>query len=270
MIQSIDRILALLEPTDRIGVVGFANNAYEVAPLAAADGAARRLVSSRVHRLCAEGGTNIEAGLTRAAAMMPPRGDARAPGDPAPQRRRAQRRPRERRRPRRARALVPARRRRLHARLRPPAPEDLLQAISDAAAGRYHFIADPKVCEMEFAQAIGAQGDVVAEDVELALLPERGVEIARFLGKPEVRFGAGGLRIGVPDLLEGSRFLVVAEARRDPAPRGRPVEPAPRLRSATAARASGSGSSSRRRLAVDVGDAGVGHPTAAPSRPRAR
>ena len=211
VIQSIDRILTLLEPTDRIGVVGFSNNAYEVAPLAAADAANRRLVSTRAHRLCADGGTNIEAGLTRAAGMMPPRGVHERQvvlllSDGAPNVGRAS-----------AEDLTAlARSFRPNVAVStlgygPNHHEDLLQAISDAGAGRHHFIADPKVCEMELAQALGAQGDVVAEDVELTLLLEKGVEIARFLGKPEVRFGAAGLKIGVPDLLEGSRFLVVAE-----------------------------------------------------------
>ncbi len=259
VILSIDRLLTLLEPTDRVGVVGFSSNAYEVAPLALADAAARRLVSARVHRLTNDGGTNIDAGLTRAAAMMPPRGVHERQvilllSDGAPNVGRS-----------RASELAA-----LARSFRPDVSvstlgygaahnEDVLRAVSDAAAGRYHFIADPKVCELELAQALGAQGDVVAEAIELAIVPERGVEIARFLGKPEVRFGASGLKLDVPDLLDGSRFLVVAEVDVTPPREGGRWEP---CRAALAYRRSGQ----RERLvleevvAADVGELVSGHP----------
>lgn len=211
VIQSIDKLIALLDPTDRVGVVAFSDNAGEVAALTPVSAGARRLVSQRTHRLSADGGTNIEAGLRRAAAMMPPRGPHERQvvlllSDGAPNRGLA------------TGAELAALARSLRPDIGvstlgygPQHNEDLLTAISDAGAGRYHFIADPSVCALEFAQAIGAQGDVVAEAIELALHPEPGVEIARFLGKPSVRFGASGLRIDVPDLLEGARHLVVAE-----------------------------------------------------------
>jgi Ca-activated chloride channel family protein len=211
VIQSIDRLLALLEPTDRIGVVAFSHNAAEIAPLAAADARAKRLVSTRAHRLVAEGGTNVEAGLHGAAALLPPRGQHERQvilllSDGAPNVGLSS-----------ARELAEVAKG-----LRPDVGvstlgygaqhnEDVLRAIGAAGAGRYHFISDPRMCDLELAQAIGAQGDVVAEAIEIALFPEPGVEIARFLGGPELRFGASGLRVGVPDLLEGSRHLVAAE-----------------------------------------------------------
>ena len=222
VIQSIDRLLALLEPTDQIGVVAFSDSASEVAPLMAVDFAARRMIAGRVHRLVAEGGTNIEAGLRRAAALM----TARRPherqvvlllSDGAPNRGIAD-----------ARALGE-----LARSLRPDIGvstlgygaqhhEDVLAAISEGGAGRYHFIADPSVCALELAQAVGAQGDVVADAIELSLLLEPGVEIVRFLGQPAARFGAGGVRLDVPDLLDGARHLVVAELELHP-----PREPGP-------------------------------------------
>ncbi len=222
VVQSIDRLVALLSPTDRVAVVAFANDAAEVTPLLAADAETRRLVSSRAHRLLAEGGTNIDAGLTRAAASLPPRGVHERQvilllSDGAPNVGRA------------AAGDLAA----LARSLRPDVGvstlgygahhnEDVLRAISDAGAGRYHFISDPRVCEMEFAQAIGAQGDVVAEAIEVALFPAPGVEIARILGGAQVRFGEGGLKLGVPDLLDGSRYLVAAEIDVTP-----PREPGP-------------------------------------------
>jgi Ca-activated chloride channel family protein len=212
VIQSIDRLVALLEPADRVGVVAFANNAAEITPLLAADAEARRLVSTRCHRLVAEGGTNIDAGLTRAAAMLPARGPHERQvilllSDGAPNVGRAT-----------THELSD-----IAKSFRPDVSvstlgyghahnEDVLRAISEGGCGRYQFIADPRVCELEFAMALGAQGDVVAEAIEITLFPEPGVEITRFLNRPEVRFGAGGVKIGVPDLLDGSRFLVAAEA----------------------------------------------------------
>ena len=211
VIQSVDRLLGLLSPTDRVGLVSFSDGASEVAALMPADASARRIVNARARRLFAEGGTNVEAGLRRAAALFPARSEHERQvilllSDGAPNRGMAS-----------AGELAE-----LSRSLRPDIGvstlgygaqhnEDLLRAISDGGAGQYHFIADPAVCELEFAQAIGAQGDVVAEAIELGLAPEKGVEIVRFLGKPSVRYGGAGLRVDVPDLVEGSRRLVVAE-----------------------------------------------------------
>jgi len=211
VIQSIDRLVALLDPTDRIAVVAFADSAAEVTPLVFATPQHRRLISSRTQRLVAEGGTNIEDGLRRAAALMPPRGPHERQvililSDGAPNRGLATSKELED----------------LSRSFRPdvsisslgygPAHnDDLLMAIASAGAGRYHFIADPSVCALEFAQAIGTQGDIVAQAIAVGLTLEPGVEIARFLGKPSVRYGAAGLRVDVPDLLEGSRHGVVAE-----------------------------------------------------------
>lgn len=211
VIQSIDKLLALLDAKDRVGVVAFSDSAGEVAPLVPMSAGNRRLITQRTHRLAAEGGTNVEAGLRRAAALLPPRGAHErhailllSDGEPNQG------------------LCTPPALSELVRSLRPNIGvstlgygpkhnEDLLSALSEAGAGRYHFISDPSVCAIEFAQAIGTQGDVVAEGIELSLSPAAGVEIVRFLGKPAARFGAGGLRLDVPDLLEGARYQVVAE-----------------------------------------------------------
>jgi Ca-activated chloride channel homolog len=217
VIQSIARIAGLLDENDRLGIVAFSEGASEVAPLALVDAAARRLLTARARRLHAEGATNIEAGLQQAAKMMPARGLHERQvilllSDGAPNRGLAQ-----------ASDLAA-----LARSFRPDIAvstlgygehhhEDTLRAVADGGAGRYHFIADPAVCELELAQALGSQGDVVAEAVELTLTPADRVEIVRFLGKPEVRFGATGIRIAAPDLLCGSRHLLAAEIQITPA-----------------------------------------------------
>ncbi len=217
VIQSIVRLVDLLDETDRLGVVAFSDQASEIAPLAFVDAAAKRLIAARARRLNAEGGTNMEAGLQQAARMLPPRGPHErqailllSDGEPN-------------------RGLASAVDLAALARsFRPDVAvstlgygehhnEDLLRAVAEGGAGRYSFIADPAVCEIELAQALGAQGDIVAEAIELGITPADRVEILRFLGKPEVRFGASGLRITVPDLLEGSRHLLAAELQITPA-----------------------------------------------------
>jgi Ca-activated chloride channel family protein len=222
VVLSIDRLVALLDPTDRVAVVAFSNNATEIAPLLGAGAETRRLVSTRCHRLVAEGGTNVEAGLVKAASLLPRRGEHERQvilllSDGAPNVGRSSA----------AELAALARSFRPDVGVStlgygPTHNEDVLRGISDAGAGRYHFISDPRVCEMEFAQAIGAQGDVVAEAVELTLVPEPGVEVARFLAAPALRFGAAGIKITVPDLLEGARYAVVAEVDVTP-----PREPGP-------------------------------------------
>jgi Ca-activated chloride channel family protein len=217
VIQSIVRLVDLLDEKDRLGVVAFSEEASEVTPLCFVDAATKRLVAARARRLHVERGTNVEAGLREAARMLPPRGPHErqailllSDGEPN-------------------RGLASAVDLAALARsFRPDVAvstlgygehhnEDLLRALAEGGSGRYSFIADPAVCEIELAQALGAQGDVVAEAIELAITPADRVEILRFLGKPEVRFGASALRIAAPDLLEGSRHLLAAELQITPA-----------------------------------------------------
>ncbi|AKT38620.1 VWA domain-containing protein [Chondromyces crocatus] len=209
--RSIERLVELLEPTDRVGVAAFSDEASEVVPVARLDAEARRSISGQVHKLEAGGGTNVEAGLSLARSMMPPRGVHERQlilllSDGAPNR---------------GRVAVEE----LAAVTRGFRPEvvvstlgygahhheDVLARIADAGAGRYHFIADPAVCSVELAQALGVQGDVAAEAIELSLSPGEGVELSRFHGSRELRFGASGVRVAVPDLLHGGRAVTVAE-----------------------------------------------------------
>jgi Ca-activated chloride channel homolog len=216
VIQSIERLVGLLEPADRVGIVAFSDGASEVAALQSVEAEAKKRIVARVRRLCAEGGTHMASGLQRAAAMMPPRALHERQvilllSDGAPNRGLSS--------PKDLGALARS--------FRPDVSvstlgygahhhEDMLSSISEAGAGRYHFIADPVLCELEFAQAIGAQGDAVAEAIELTLIPGEGVEIARFLGGVEARFSAEGLKVGFPDLLDGARCLRVAEVALTP------------------------------------------------------
>jgi Ca-activated chloride channel homolog len=209
--QSIDRLVGLLEPSDRVGVVAFSDNATEVVPLRHVDAETKRLVRTRTHRLQAAGRTHVEAGLRRAAGLMPPRDLHERQiilllSDGAPN----------------VGLTSAADLGGLARTLRPAISlstlgygprhqEDILSGLATAGGGRYQFIPDPSVCELQLAQAIGAQGDVVAEAIELSLAPSEDVEIGRVLGSAPTRFGSGGLVMSLPDVLEGGRQLVVAE-----------------------------------------------------------
>src|SRR5690349_18401397 len=73
VILSIDQIIGLLEPRDRVAVVAFSEGASQISSLLPLEGDKKKLISSRVHRLKAEGATNMESGIRLAAAQLPPR-----------------------------------------------------------------------------------------------------------------------------------------------------------------------------------------------------
>src|SRR6185437_16078368 len=89
--------------------------------------------------------------------------------------------------------------------------EDILAAIGDAGGGGYEFVPDPATCARAFARALGAQADVVADAIELAIAPAEGVEVVRMLGGEATRFGRAGLTLALSDMVPGTRRVVVAE-----------------------------------------------------------
>lgn len=211
VVQSIDRMVGLLDPTDRVGVVAFSDNATEVVSVRSVTAEAKARVRARAHRLHADGHTNIESGLVRAKEMLPPRGPHERQvllvlSDGVPNRG----------------VVSPDELGTLAKSYRPDVSistlgygahhhEDTLTSICNAGGGRYHYIADPSICDFEFAHAIGTQGDVVAEGLALSLVPSPGVELVRFLGRKEARFTAQGLVLPLPDMLDGATHLTVAE-----------------------------------------------------------
>ena len=213
VIRSVDRLLDGLRVEDRIGVIAFSSGATLVVEPVAVDAAGKRLVRSRVSRLFAEGQTNLEAGLDLAAATI---GQAQGPGrrgvillsDGEPNQG----------------ASTSTALREVVRKYRPSTSfsalgygvkhdEDILAAIGDAGGGGYEFVPDPATCARAFARAIGAQADVVADAIELVIAPSAGVEVVRLLGGEPTRFGRDGLTIPLPDMVPGTRRLVVAELR---------------------------------------------------------
>lgn len=211
VIRSVDRLLDGLRVEDRVGVVAFSSGATRVVEPVAVDAAGKKLVRSRVSRLFAEGHTNVEAGLDLAAEVLGPIEQGRrrgvillSDGEPNQGASTADA----------LRAVV-----RKH---RPATSfsalgygvkhdEDILSAIGDAGGGGYEFVPDPATCARAFAKAIGAQADVVADGIELAIAPAEGACVARMLGGEQMRVGRDGLTIALPDMVPGTRRLVVAE-----------------------------------------------------------
>jgi Ca-activated chloride channel family protein len=211
VIRSVDRLLDALRPEDRVGVVAFSSGATRVVDPVAVDAPGKKLVRSRVARLFAEGQTNLEAGIDLAAEVLGPVEEGRRRGvivlsDGEPNQGATT-----------AEALAAVVRKH-----RPGTSfsslgygvkhdEDILAAIGNAGGGGYELVPDPATCARAFARALGAQADVVADAIELAIAPASGVEVVKMLSGEATRFGSAGLVLALPDMVPGTRRLVVAE-----------------------------------------------------------
>ncbi|MBS2012183.1 MAG: VWA domain-containing protein [Deltaproteobacteria bacterium] len=211
VVRSVDRLLDALRPDDSVAVVAFSDGATRVVDPVTVDANGKRLVRQRVARLVAEGHTNVEAGLALAAEVLGPARDGRRRGvvllsDGHPNV--------GAKTPAELRAIVGAHRASTsfsalgygvnHA-------EDVLAAIGDAGGGGYEYVPDPATCARAFAKALGAQADVVASGIEIAIAPAEGTEIVKLLGGEPARFGREGLTLELPDMVPGARRIVVAE-----------------------------------------------------------
>lgn len=213
--DSVMRLATILGDQDALGVVAFSTSAHTVSPirqLSADD--ARREIQRATEALGVDGYTNISAGLSHAALLFPPRApDERqlilllSDGQPNVGTQ--------------STAGLGSEVELIKGRgvavstlgFGSKHNEDLLLAISDAGGGRYAFVKDPMMAGRSFAGALGAQRDVMAEDVQVTLSPGPGVEITRILGDARTSFGEGGLRVKLADLLLGEEINVVAELR---------------------------------------------------------
>lgn len=205
VVCSVDRIVDLIGEDDALGVVAFSTRASLVAKPAPLDAGQKRAVRARCARLVADDQTNIEAGLTLSASELADSGASNAPGarrvvvllsDGAPNvgASTGEALAEVAREVRRGGASVST----LGYGVRHN--EAILQAVADGGGGSYRFIADPALAQLELAQAIGAQGDIAVEKIELAFAPADGVEIVAVHGASPPRFGADGMRVDVSDL----------------------------------------------------------------------
>lgn len=207
--QSVHALLDLLAPTDKVSVVAFSQQASVVVEPAELSAEAKRQIRRRVDAIHAEGQTHLSGGLLlgkqslgerraheRQVIVLLSDGEANQ-GVTA------------------ASALEE-----LAATMRPDISvttlgygakhnPDVLAAVARGGAGQYWFIPDPTEAKVEFARAVGAQGDIVAEAVELIFSPGDAVEIVELIGA-RPRLSKEGLVLPLPDLREGAERAAVA------------------------------------------------------------
>lgn len=211
LIQSVEKLCEIAQPSDQLAMIAFSDSATVVSTPTTMDPAGRRLLQSRARRLRAEGGTNMEDGLRKAAALLA----AAAPearktllvlSDGQPNRG----------------ASSPEQLGAIAASFRPGLTvstlgygashaDDVMVAIAEAGAGKFQFIADPVSCRRDLAAALGAQGDIVAGAIECALVPAPGVEIRRFIGSPQVRYAEGAATVPMSDMEDQSQRILGLE-----------------------------------------------------------
>ena len=211
VIKSVDRLLDALGDEDELGVAVFSDQARRIVEPVRMDASGKRLVRARVGRLAVENQTNIEAGLNTAAAMLDGRADRRSVillSDGAPN----------------VGAHTAEALREVIRKHRPAVSffalgyginhaEQILAAVGEAGGAGYEYVPDPATCARAFARALGAQSDVVATGLELVIAPAEGVELVRFLGKEDTRFGRQGITITLPDMVNGAERVVAFELR---------------------------------------------------------
>lgn len=206
--DSVSKLADLLAPTDRAGVIAFSDHPSEVAPLAPLSDSARAGLRRRLHALKADGHTGLTAGVGAGRALLGPRAEGErqvlvvlTDGQPTDG----------------TTAITFAE---LARSFRPDVAvaalgygvrhnAELLRAFAEGGGGQYWYIPDPAQANVEFARAVGSQGDVVVDGVQLVLVPGVDVEVLEVLGEPKLRFGADGARIALPDLRDGERRTAV-------------------------------------------------------------
>ena len=214
VMQSTRKIAEMLEDRDALGVVSFSTGAETISPLRRLTPDARAATRSEASKLQASGNTNMSGGLAHATLMFPaqasderqvmillsdgqPNVGASTPNALAEEVRRI-----------RERGVAVS-----SLGYGAGHNDDVMIAVSNAGGGRYAFVADTRLAGASFAQALGAQRDVVLEQVEVLLAPSDGVEIRKIFGEPRTSFGAGGLKVSLADLAAGDELNLVVELR---------------------------------------------------------
>lgn len=225
--HAVTRLTEVLGDEDALGVVTFSTEARVLSgPRALRDPDARSALRRLVAELRADGSTNIDGGLSKAALLLPPRSGGSditrlvalllSDGQPNVGARSPQQL---------AEAVRLIKDRGVAVSclgFGASHNEDVLVAIAEAGGGRYAFVKDPRAADSSFARALGVHRDVVAEQVRLLLKPASGVEIAQVLGDPPLRYGAEGVQLRLPDLVVGDAPELVVQlsvtARREIGP----------------------------------------------------
>jgi Ca-activated chloride channel homolog len=208
VIAATQRLIDMLRPEDRAGVVSFSTYASVVSDVIAASPDAKSALERAVGEMSVQSSTNIEAGLRLAQRILP------------------QRRMHERQvvlllsdgmpnngvtHPDGLRAIASS--------MRPDVStstlgfginhsEPVLSAICEGGGGNYHYIRDPALAYVQFAQALGAQSDIVAEKVQLCITPAERVQVIALLGREKMRYSRGGVIVEIPDLVANTSYKI--------------------------------------------------------------
>jgi Ca-activated chloride channel family protein len=212
-VRSAVRIAAQLQPDDRLGVVAFSGDAFEVAPLRPVGDAMRRELQRALEGLDVRSHTNVEAGLRAAQRMLAepqgpqrrivlllsdgqPNAGADRPGDLAG---------------------IAARCEASTSTLGYGAHHDdrVLGAIADGGRGRYAYVPDPELCQLELARALGGHGDAIVVRGQTRIAALRGVRLASVAGPRCVVTGQEAT-VALPDLGVGAEAVVAAVLEVEP------------------------------------------------------
>ena len=231
---SVAQLIDLLGARDEVGVVGFSNLPVVVSPRAPLTAVHRAQLRRRLGALRACGGTGMTRGLQCGAETLGVRQENQrqvmvllsdgAPTDGAT--------------PLTLSALVAGFRHDISMTTLGYGPRhhaELLDAVAKAGGGDYWFIADPQEAQLEFARAVGAQGDVLFDGVDVILQTQTGCEVVTVIGAPS-RLGPDGLVVPQADLRPDQVRTTIVVLR---VTAGAALGPMPLLTVKTRARASG-------------------------------
>ena len=207
VVRSAERIAAVLRAEDRLGVVAFSDHAFDVAPVRVASEPMRRELSRALGALRVISQTNVESGLHAAQRMLHDRPTQErrvvlllSDGQPN------------------VGACSPVELARIAQSSEvttatlgygPHHDDRVLGAIADGGRGCYAFVADPELCQLEIARAIGSQGDVVVERLEARIAALEGARLVSVVGH-DVRAAGEEAVVDLPDLCAGARAVVAA------------------------------------------------------------
>jgi Ca-activated chloride channel family protein len=217
VLRSCEIVASLLDQRDRLAVVTFGDHAGVRIGLTTCDDAGRKLISSALAGVTANGSTNMHAGIEAGAGILAtaPAGLRRAMvvlSDGQPN----------------VGLSSPDQLAGLVSGLRPIGvsslgfglhhDENVLTAIATAGSGRYAYVADPVAARVDLARAALAHGGIVAEQLQLEMRPAEGVELLRVLPATQLRHGGSGVRASIGDVFIDEFRLVALELSIDLAP----------------------------------------------------
>ncbi len=222
--DSVERLIELLSPSDSVGVVAFADNPVVLCERALLTPQHKQALRRRLQALAVGGGTGMSLGVQSGAGLLGERRDNErqvlmlltdgAPTDGSSKESLG--------------AIVQSFRPDVSTSTLGYGPNhqaDLLDGVAKAGGGQYWYIPDPNEAQVEFARALGAQGDVVVDAVELVLVPGEGVEILEVLEAQRSRVSASGLVVPRPDLRSGQTHTTIVRLLVDADAEARRIEP---------------------------------------------